>query len=223
MGIIQKSSSNIFSCSRRLNLITLLKMKKLILVLILVFISGCTHQINSINGGNKMTDVILIISQEGYQPIEFSNTKAEIEKAGLTTQVASITKDIATAADGSTYNPDLSIEEINPDNYKAIAIIGGPGSPKLLESNSLLEKIKEFNSKNKIVAAICFSPVILAKAGILKGKKATVFPNQDLINKLKEAGAIYTAETVTKDNNIITGNGPDAATEFGKTIADSLK
>ena len=201
-------------------------MKKLILALILIFILGCTntHQINRDNkGGNKMADVILVISQEGYQPIEFSNTKAEIEKAGLTTQVASITKDIATAADGSTYNPDLSIEEINPDNYRAIAIIGGPGSPKLLESNSLLEKIKEFNSKNKIVAAICFSPVILAKAGILKGKRATVFPNQDLINKLKEAGAIYTAEKVTKDDNIITGNGPDAATEFGKTIANSLK
>lgn len=194
-------------------------MKKLIFLLILIFILGCTKN----PGGSKMADVVIIIAQEGYQPIEFSHTKQEIEKAGFTTQVASITKNIAIASDNSKYQPDLSISEINADDYKAIAIIGGPGSPKLLENNDLIIKIKEFNSKNKIVAAICFSPVILAKAGVLKEKKATVFPNQELINKLKDAGAIYTAESVTKDGRIITGNGPDAATEFGKTIAESLK
>ncbi len=170
-----------------------------------------------------MTDVIIIIAQRNYQPTEFSNTKTEIEKAGFSTQVASVTKDTATASDGSTYQPDLTIAEINSDNYKAIAIIGGPGTSALLKCIELLNKIKEFNSKNKIIAAICFSPVILAKTGILEGKKATVFPNEDLINMLKENKVTYTAEDVTKDNNIITGNGPDAAIEFGQTIANALK
>ena len=169
-----------------------------------------------------MADVVLIISQKNYQPTEFSDTKEQIENSGFTTKVASVSKNIATA-DGLIYKPDLAISEINPNNFKALVIIGGPGAPALLKENTLLRLIKEFNSKNKIVAAICFSPVILAETGILKNKKATVFPNNDLIKRLEQSGAKYTAEDVVKDGNIITGNGPEAAEEFGKTIARALK
>lgn len=196
-------------------------MRRFILILFLIFLIGCTQPTNIEE--NKMADVVLIISQKNYQPIEFLDTKEQIEKAGFSTKVASVSKSIATAADGSTYKPDLTIAEINLNNFKALAIIGGPGASALLKENNLLKLIKDFNSKNKIVAAICFSPVILAETGILKNKRATVFPSNDLIKKLEQAGAIYTGENVTKDNNIITGNGPEAAEEFGKIIAKSLK
>lgn len=170
-----------------------------------------------------MTDVVLIITQRGYQPIEFSETKNELEKAGLTIKVASITKNLATASDGSSYKPDLAIKDIKVNGYKAIVLIGGSGSPALLESKELLNLIKQFNSKKKIVAAICFCPTILAETGILKGKKATVFPAEDLIKTLKQEGAKHIGKAVVIDGNIITGSDPDAAKEFGKTIAQALK
>ena len=36
-------------------------------------------------------------------------------------------------------------------------------------------------------------------------------------------GANYTGEQVTRDGNIITGNGPEAAKNFGKALVDALE
>jgi len=74
--------------------------------------------------------------------------------------------------------------------------------------------------KNKIVAAICIAPVTLAKAGLLKGKKATVWSSE--ANQLKSLGAIYTGKPVERDGLIVTANGPQAAEEFGETILAAL-
>lgn len=194
-------------------------MRTFILILLLFLMLGCTKNL----GENKMADVVLIISQRGYQPTEFLDTKKEIENAGLTVKVASVTTNIATSSNNSTYQPDLAIKDIKVNNFKALVIIGGPGSTSLLTNNDLLNLIKKFNSEKKIVAAICFSPRILAETGILERKKATVFPSEDLIKALRQKGAEYTDKDVVKDGNIITGNGPDAASEFGKTIAKALK
>ena len=76
---------------------------------------------------------------------------------------------------------------------------------------------RSFAEAGKVVAAICIAPVILARAGLLKGKRATVFP--DGIPELEKAGAVYTAQSVERDGRIITGNGPEAAEAFGREIA----
>ena len=77
------------------------------------------------------------------------------------------------------------------------------------------------NITYKIIAAICIAPVTLANAGILNGKKATVFPSGK--NDLIRNGAKYTGDSVTVDGNIITANGPMAAEAFGKKIVEMLK
>jgi protease I len=84
--------------------------------------------------------------------------------------------------------------------------------------------LKQAADKRKVIAAICIAPTLLAKAGLLKYKKATVW-NGDRMQEafLKREGAIYTDEPLTIDGNIITANGPDAAEQFGKAIAEALK
>lgn len=68
--------------------------------------------------------------------------------------------------------------------------------------------------------AICIAPVTLANAGILEGKRTTAFPSVE--SDLKARGANYTGNPVERDGKIITGSGPEAATEFGKTIVAAL-
>ena len=75
----------------------------------------------------------------------------------------------------------------------------------------------------KIVSAICISPVVLARAGILKGKKATVFPDSEGIRELKKAGAIYIQKSVVVDGKVVTGDGPDAASRSAQEIIKLLK
>ena len=80
--------------------------------------------------------------------------------------------------------------------------------------------------KQKILAAICIAPAILAKAGVLEGKNATVWSSvldKGPIKILEENGANYVEKDVVVDGNIITANGPQAASEFGRKIVEILK
>jgi protease I len=84
---------------------------------------------------------------------------------------------------------------------------------------------KETIEKDKILAAICISPVILANAGVLKGKKATVWSSpldKNPIRILKNGGAIYKDALVVVDGKIVTANGPEAAKEFGEALVSLL-
>ena len=66
----------------------------------------------------------------------------------------------------------------------------------------------------------CGAPAILAKAGILKGRNATVYPTG--VDYLKECSVSYTGKPVEIDGRIITASGPDAAGEFGRELVRAL-
>ena len=77
------------------------------------------------------------------------------------------------------------------------------------------------NEKGKVVSAICLAPVILANAGVLKGRKATVSGQE--AKAIEAKGAVYTQPGVTVDGNIVTGNAPKSSKLFGETICGLLQ
>ena len=95
------------------------------------------------------------------------------------------------------------------------------GNSKASLGNSHAVRVaREAYDKGKLVGAICLAPGVLAEAGILQDKKATIFPSA--IDKLKESGSVYVNQSVVRDGNIITANGPEATEKFGEEIRDSL-
>lgn len=71
-----------------------------------------------------------------------------------------------------------------------------------------------------MLGTICLAPVCLANAGVLSGKKATVYPDE--VAGLKSAGALYTGARVEVDGRIVTASGPESTGEFGEAAADLL-
>ena len=115
------------------------------------------------------------------------------------------------------------------NEYDMLIIIGGPGvylrvTDRIKDPSVKLvgELAKKFLEKGKYVAAICAAPAILAKSGLLKGLKATCFPNPELISILKNNGAIYVNKPVVIDDHVITSQGPYTVQEFIKTIISIL-
>ncbi|MEW5760952.1 MAG: DJ-1/PfpI family protein, partial [Candidatus Thermoplasmatota archaeon] len=113
------------------------------------------------------------------------------------------------------------VEDIKIEDYDGIIFVGGSGAESYFSNKKALEIAKEGYEKNKVVGAICIAPAILANAGILKAKKATVW-NGKYKEILKKGGAIYTGEPVTIDGKIVTANGPQSASSFGKKIVEVL-
>ena len=71
--------------------------------------------------------------------------------------------------------------------------------------------------------AICISTRILAHAGVLQGKKATGWNGDgELGGILSAGGAEFVDKPVVVDGNVVTGNGPGAAGEWGEEIVRVL-
>lgn len=174
---------------------------------------------------NSSLPVLLVIAPRDFQPLEFFPCKNILEKEGFKIRVASTTKGPAIGMDKKTkIVPDIVIDNIKEKDYLAIVIIGGTGSQQYLWKNKKLHAlVKAFYDKNKLVGAICISPAVLALAGLLKGKKATVYPDPVSVGVLKQNGAKYTDAPVVVSGKIVTGRDPKAAEEFAKTIAKILK
>jgi protease I len=102
--------------------------------------------------------------------------------------------------------------------------VGGSGSPDYLWGNRKLQSlVRSFFEHGKVVAAICLSPVVLARAGILAGRQATVYPSPDAIREMKKAGANLVSVPVVADRQIVTGNGPEAAAQFADAVISKLE
>ena len=167
--------------------------------------------------------VLLIVAQKDFQPIEYSKVRDALEAESIAVEVASPNGGTATATSGFTVET-IPIADVNVDDYIAIVIIGGPGTrSNLAGTRGLNELISSATEKEKIVAAICLAPTILAEAGILNGVKATVWPEDKYIKLLANYGAIYINKHVVTDGKIITAQGPMAAEEFATTVTKAVK
>ena len=164
---------------------------------------------------------VMIIAPENFRDEELLEPKGILTEKGAGVKLACASLETAKGMLGAEVKPDMLINDIRVENWDAIILVGGTGSSIYWEDSSVHSMLKEAVKQNKIVGAICIAPVTLANAGILSGKKATVYQSE--AQKLKDKGAEYTGEGVQRDGNVITASGPPAAREFGNAIARALR
>ena len=169
-----------------------------------------------------MAKILFIVAQAGFRDEELSIPKEILERAKHSVKVASITRMKAVGSKGMVVQPDLAVYEANPDFFDCIVVVGGPGSPALAESDQVIELLVGAKAKGKLLGGICLGPMALAKAGVLEGKEATIFPDRKAINLIRDCGATYVAEPVVIDGDVVTADAPASASAFGKQLAEML-
>ncbi len=172
-------------------------------------------------------NILMIIAPEKFRDEEFEQPFNHFSALGAAITVASLSKGTATGMFGKKVEVKTTLEEVKTGNFDAVVFVGGAGTPNVRANNRAVEIARE--AKNRpVAAAICWAPTILAKAGILKGHKATVWLGDDgeygkKTDKVLELyGATYSSADVTVDGNIVTGNGPQAAQKFAEAISELL-
>lgn len=115
------------------------------------------------------------------------------------------------------------IENINLNEFDALAIPGGFEPAGFYEdalSEPFLDVIRYFHHHNKLIASVCVSSLALAAAGVLVGKKATVYHQKNGIRKqqLEGNGAIFVDKAMVCDDNKITSTGPGTAVEVAFSL-----
>jgi 4-methyl-5(b-hydroxyethyl)-thiazole monophosphate biosynthesis len=166
----------------------------------------------------------LVFLAEGYEEVEAVTPIDFLRRAGIEVVVVGIGGKRITGANGLEITSDISISDLDSALAESSDILifpgGMPGASNIASESKVISLINEYNSKGKLLSAICASPaVVLAPTGVLDGKTATCYPGM-------EEGfgpeTQYSTESVVIDDNIITSRGPATAMAFSYVIVKIL-
>lgn len=160
---------------------------------------------------------IMVPLAEGFEEIEALTIVDVLRRAGIKVDTVGISGSIVTGSHGVRVTADRKLIEVIADEYDGIVLPGGnPGYINLGKSAKITEILRQMNENGKLVAAICASPSVLARAGLLENRKATIYPGME--NELPYPRG----ERVVVDGNIVTSQGPGTAMEFALKIVEIL-
>lgn len=164
--------------------------------------------------------VLMVLAHNNFRDEEYSAARQKLDSIGATVTTASTLTHDAAGSQGMRLNPDMMIDDVNPDDYDAVVFIGGTGASQYWHDVKAHEIAKSLDQAGKVVAASSHASVTLAVAGILKGKKVT--GHVAIYEKLQIIGAEYTGSKLEVDGNIITSSGANAAKEFAEALGKAL-
>ncbi|MBI5360439.1 MAG: DJ-1/PfpI family protein [Planctomycetes bacterium] len=165
-------------------------------------------------------NILMVIAPKDFRDEELFIPKEYFEKNKATVVVASSQTGTVIGMKGGKAEPDILLKDVDASGYDAVVFVGGSGAKVYFDDATAQGIALKAVENDKILAAICLAPSILANAGILRNRKATVFKSET--DNLKANDVKYADQTVVRDGSIITGNGPDAAMEFAQEISKAL-
>lgn len=162
---------------------------------------------------------VAMLLANGFEEIEALVTVDILRRANVSVDLVSMNAEHGvTGAHEVKITTDKLFEDMQ--HYDMIILPGGAGAWTNRDDSRVIELLKEYDKNNKFIAAICAAPMALGVAGIIKGKKVTCYPADDIIEYLE--GAEYIEVDVCVDGNIITSRGPATTFDFAFKIAEAL-
>lgn len=169
----------------------------------------------------NQNSVLIFLPKKDFNEEEYTIVRKGILKAGKQVFITSDDHFFCSGTKGMKVKSDISFFNVNVNNFSTLILIGGSGSRNYWKNESLHNIIKKFFNAKKVIAAICSSPVTLAKAGILEDKKATCFTEDKM--ELINAGIDYQNRNVIIDGNVVTADSSRSALQFVESILHLIK
>jgi protease I len=168
---------------------------------------------------------VAILATDGYEQVELTDPKKNLEHAGAKVDVISIKSGQIKGWNhtdwGKSVKVDHLVTEVKPADYDALVLPGGQINPdKLRTDKNAVSFIREFVESGKPVAAICHGPWGLIEADVVKGKTVTSWPS--VHTDLKNAGANWGDKEVVQDGNLITSRKPEDIPAFSNQLIETL-
>lgn len=160
--------------------------------------------------------MIFVYIAEGFEEIEALTQVDVLRRADLEVATVSTESELCVkGAHGVEIVCDMLLEESEKFQADMLVLPGGmPGAMGLAGCKGLLSRIVKEDKRGTLIGAICAAPLVLAKAGILKGRKATIYPGME--DKIE--GAEHCKDKVCIDEHIITSQGPATALLFAFSL-----
>ena len=170
-----------------------------------------------------MAKRVLVLLAQGCEELEAVTVIDLLRRAGIEVVTAGLDDKPVVASRRTAIIPDTSLERVAGGDFDMVVLPGGmPGSQNLADDARVIELVKRMAAAGKFTCAICAAPMVLAKAGVLEGKRravrATCYPGV-----LEGLGLKSTGEAVCRDGKVITSRGPGTAMDFSLALIEALE
>jgi protein deglycase len=165
---------------------------------------------------------VLVPLAEGFEEIEAVTVIDLLRRAGIEVLVAGLSDGPVTGSHGITLEPDAALDDVLEQAFDMVALPGGmPGAKHLAEHSGLCALLQRMAAEDRYIAAICAAPGVLAKAGLLAGRRATSFPG--FLSRENAPLTQIVEEPVVEDGRVITSRGPGTAMDFALALIQRLE
>lgn len=165
---------------------------------------------------------VYCLLKNGFEEVEALTVVDYLRRADIDIDLVSVEDGLEIeGAHGIKVLADISFDKIDEEKLDMVFIPGGmPGASSLRDDDRVIDLIKRSDDRGRIIAAICAGPIVLEKAGVLKGKKVTSYPGFE-----KELSSIgkYCEDRVVVDENIVSSRGPALAVVFALELIELIK
>jgi len=163
---------------------------------------------------------VLVLLSPGFEEIEAVTIIDILRRAEIETTVAGLEKKMIKGSHNISIKCDIYYRDVKIDEFEFLVLPGGqPGTNNLKSNQKVIEWLQKFSNDNKIIAAICAAPTVLAKANILENIKVTSYPSEKSIFD----SDFYSEEKVVQDKNVITSRGVGTAIDFSLKLVEIIK
>ncbi len=167
--------------------------------------------------------VLLVIA-----PLDFSDEiaitlKNLLEESGFQVDIASTMTGTARGINGTQIQVSINLKEVNPADYLAAVLVGGPGFVSYFSGYRVLRgKLAEMNESGRLLAAVGEALLLLARVGALKGIKVADPDNAEITQTLQREGASIEKSQVVFDNHVLTASNKASPRELASRVLEQL-
>ncbi|MCQ8277229.1 type 1 glutamine amidotransferase [Acetobacteraceae bacterium KSS8] len=165
---------------------------------------------------------IAVLFTNGVEEVELTKPVAALREAGATVTFVSLETGTVQAMEqdvkpAGTYEIDQAVADADAAAFDGLLLPGGTTNPDALRmDDKAVAFVKAFHAAGKPIAAICHGPWMLIEAGAVKGRKIASWPS--LKTDLRNAGAEWVDETVSRDGPLVTSRNPKDLPAFCEAI-----
>jgi protease I len=183
-----------------------------------------------------MPEKILIITGDAGESFEILYANHRLREAGYIPVIAApavkrmnlVMHDFEPGWDtyverkGYLLSSDISFDDVNTADYKAVLMPGGRAPEYLRNDERVIKIVKEFYDAGKYVFAICHGTQILVTAGLVNNRNIACY--EHVKSEVEACGGKYVKnDEAVQDGKIVTGKTWQSHPEFYKIVFSCLE
>ncbi|MFN3476738.1 MAG: DJ-1/PfpI family protein [Candidatus Methylomirabilales bacterium] len=163
--------------------------------------------------------VLIVIPNRDFQDEEYRIVRKALEGRGVKVEVATPDPGEARGMKGTMVRPTALLGDVKYYDYDAVIFVGGDGTRRLFDHEKATKLAKD--AEYKVLGAIGEASLILANAGVLKGKRVTGSPWA--AGPLRAKEAVYTGKELEVDGKVVTAREALYAEPFVNALLKALE